>query len=184
MGSCATRTPEVAIAYAFDSLIDSHPNGPSNTTLQYLKPAYTEQVRGAFEAPFRANIDTAIINIGHDSLTGIVSDQRPGLVGQRAYDGDLRFIEMTSAIGLLRAVCVPNMMLRKSSMPCGGCSERARDSAATGNAESSKSRSMPSRVLRAIGFRGRGLEVRVCARRDRERCGRELRSERGSPDGR
>lgn len=61
--------PQVAIAYSFDSFIDSHPNGPSNTTLQYFKPSYTEQVQGAFEPLFRANIDTAIINIGHDSLT-------------------------------------------------------------------------------------------------------------------
>ena len=61
--------PQVAIAYSFDSSIDSQPNGPSNTTLQYFKPSYTEQVQGAFEPLFNANIDTAIINIGHDSLT-------------------------------------------------------------------------------------------------------------------
>jgi len=61
--------PEVAIAYSFDSLIDSHPNGPSNTTLQYFKPAYAEQVQGAFEPFFRANLDTAIINIGHEDLS-------------------------------------------------------------------------------------------------------------------
>jgi beta-galactosidase len=61
--------PEVAIAYSFDSFIDSHPNGPSNTTLQYFKPSYTERVQGAFEPLFRTNIDTAIINIGHDSLS-------------------------------------------------------------------------------------------------------------------
>ena len=61
--------PEVAIAFSFDSLIDSNPNGPSNTTRQYFKPSYTEQVQGAFDPFFRANIDTAIINIGHDSLS-------------------------------------------------------------------------------------------------------------------
>lgn len=61
--------PEVAIAYSFDSFIDSHPNGPSSTTLQYFKPSYTEQVQGAFRPLFRANIDTAIINIGHDNLS-------------------------------------------------------------------------------------------------------------------
>jgi len=60
--------PEVAIAYSFDSFVDSNPNGPSSTTRQYFKPSYTEQVQGAFEPFFRANIDTAIINIGHDSL--------------------------------------------------------------------------------------------------------------------
>ena len=46
-----------------------HPNGPSNTTLQYFKPPYTEQVQGAFEPFFRANLDTAIINIGHENLS-------------------------------------------------------------------------------------------------------------------
>lgn len=61
--------PQVAIAYSFDSNIASSPNGPSNTTLAYFKPAYAEQVREAFEPLFRANIDTAIINLGHDSLT-------------------------------------------------------------------------------------------------------------------
>jgi beta-galactosidase len=60
--------PQVAIAYSFDSFIDSHPNGPSNTTLQYFRPSYTDQVQGAFEPLFRDNIDTAIINVGHDSL--------------------------------------------------------------------------------------------------------------------
>ncbi len=61
--------PDVAIAYSFDSFIDSHPNGPSNTTLQYFKPPYTEQVQGVFEPLFRENIDTAIINIGHADLS-------------------------------------------------------------------------------------------------------------------
>jgi beta-galactosidase len=60
--------PQVAIAYSFDSFVDSHPNGPSNTTLRYFTPSYTEQVQGAFEPLFRANIDTAIIHIGHDAL--------------------------------------------------------------------------------------------------------------------
>ena len=61
--------PEVAIAYSFDSFIDSHPNGPSNTTLQYFRPAYTDQVQAAFEPLFRDNIDTAVINIGHANLS-------------------------------------------------------------------------------------------------------------------
>jgi beta-galactosidase len=61
--------PEVAIAYSFDSFVDSHPNGPSNTTLQYFAPSYTDQVQNAFEPLFRANIDTAIINVGHENLS-------------------------------------------------------------------------------------------------------------------
>ncbi len=61
--------PEVAIAYSFDSFIDSHPNGPSNTTLQYFRPSYTDQVQAAFEPFFRENVDAAIINIGCEDLT-------------------------------------------------------------------------------------------------------------------
>ncbi len=61
--------PEVAIAYSFDSHVASHPNGPSNTTLQYFKPPYDLQVQNAFEPLFRANLDTAFIDIGHDSLS-------------------------------------------------------------------------------------------------------------------
>lgn len=61
--------PEVAIAYSFDSWVDSDPNGPSNTTRQYFHPSYTDQVEAAFEPFFRANIDTAIINVGCADLT-------------------------------------------------------------------------------------------------------------------
>ncbi len=60
--------PEVAIAYSFDSFIDSNPNTPSNTTRQFFKPPYTDQVQAAFEPFFRANIDTAIIHVGHADL--------------------------------------------------------------------------------------------------------------------
>jgi beta-galactosidase len=60
--------PQVAIAYSFDSFVDSHPNGPSSTTRQYFKTPYTEQVQNAFEPFFRDNIDAAVINVGHDSL--------------------------------------------------------------------------------------------------------------------
>ena len=68
LGFPRSTRPEVAIAYSFDSFVDSNPNGPSNTTRQYFRPSYTDQVRGAFEPMFRANIDTAIINIGHSDL--------------------------------------------------------------------------------------------------------------------
>jgi len=61
--------PEVAIAYSFDSFIDSNPNTPSNTTRQFFRPSYTDQVQAAFDPFFRANIDTAIINIGHADLS-------------------------------------------------------------------------------------------------------------------
>jgi beta-galactosidase len=61
--------PEVAIAYSFDSWVDSNASGPSSTTRQFFKPSYMEQVQDAFEPFFRANIDMAIINVGHASLS-------------------------------------------------------------------------------------------------------------------
>lgn len=61
--------PEVAIAYSFDSWVDSNASGPSSTTRQFFRPSYSDQVQGAFEPFFRANIDTAIINVGHGDLS-------------------------------------------------------------------------------------------------------------------
>jgi beta-galactosidase len=61
--------PKVAISYAFDSAIASSPNGPSNTTKQYFKTGYQDQVQAAFEPFYRKNIDTAIINIAHENLS-------------------------------------------------------------------------------------------------------------------
>jgi beta-galactosidase len=60
--------PEVAIAYSFDSSVASNPNGPSNTTRQYFHPGYTQQVAAAYEPFFRANMDTALIKVGHADL--------------------------------------------------------------------------------------------------------------------
>jgi beta-galactosidase len=61
--------PEVAIVYSFDSFIASHPNGPSSTTRQYFKTAYTRQVEEAFDPLFRANLDVAIVNVGNHDLS-------------------------------------------------------------------------------------------------------------------
>jgi beta-galactosidase len=60
---------QVAIAYSFDSFVSSHPNGPSNTTLQYFKYPYAQQVQGAFEPFFRLNEDVNIVNVGHADLS-------------------------------------------------------------------------------------------------------------------
>ncbi|MGA2116823.1 MAG: beta-galactosidase [Bryobacteraceae bacterium] len=61
--------PEIAIAYCFDSFIASHPNSQSNTTRQYFKPSYSQQVEEAFAPLFRANMDAAIINVGNHDLS-------------------------------------------------------------------------------------------------------------------
>jgi len=62
------RKPEVAIAYSFDSLMASHPPGPSNTVRQYFTVEYTGQVTNAVQPFFEDNIDVALINIGHSEL--------------------------------------------------------------------------------------------------------------------
>jgi beta-galactosidase len=61
--------PPVAIAYSFDSAIDSDPNGPNNTTRQYFRPPYLVQVLGAFAPLFRDNLDTAIVDVAHADLS-------------------------------------------------------------------------------------------------------------------
>ena len=62
------RKPEVAIAYSFESLIASHPPGPSNTARQYFTLDYTGQVTAALQPFFEDNIDVAFVNLGHSTL--------------------------------------------------------------------------------------------------------------------
>jgi beta-galactosidase len=60
--------PDVAIAYSFDSLIASHPPGPSNSARSYFTTDYHDQAASALEPFFIDNIDVATINIGHSTL--------------------------------------------------------------------------------------------------------------------
>ena len=62
------RKSEVAIAYSFESLMASHPPGPSNTVRQYFTVNYTDQIKGALQPFFEDNIDVAVLNAGHSSL--------------------------------------------------------------------------------------------------------------------
>jgi beta-galactosidase len=60
--------PKVAIAYSFENIVASSPNGPSNTVRQYITTPYLQQAHGAFEPLFKDNIDVAVINIAHEDL--------------------------------------------------------------------------------------------------------------------
>jgi beta-galactosidase len=60
--------PQVAIAYSFESLIASHPPGPSNTVRNYFTVPYTNQVKSALEPFFDDNIDVAFVNLSHAVL--------------------------------------------------------------------------------------------------------------------
>jgi beta-galactosidase len=68
MGFPRHTAPKVAFAYSFDSRNASNPPGPSNTMRQYFTIPYLDQIHNAFAPVFNDNIDTAVINVGHDDL--------------------------------------------------------------------------------------------------------------------
>ena len=69
LGFPRAPAPKVAIAYSFENVIASNPNGPSNTVRQYITTPYMKQAHGAFEPLFKDNIDVAVINIAHEDLS-------------------------------------------------------------------------------------------------------------------
>jgi beta-galactosidase len=71
--------PKVAIAYSFENVLASNPNGPSNTVRQYITTPYLKQAHNAFEPLFKDNIDAAVINISHEDLSRYSLIVVPGL---------------------------------------------------------------------------------------------------------
>ena len=68
MGFPRYRQPQVAIAYSFETnWLTNPPPGP-NTMKQYFTDNYSDQAKAAFEPLFDDNIDTAVIDIGHDPI--------------------------------------------------------------------------------------------------------------------
>lgn len=68
MGFPRDRQPQVAVNYSFDTMwLTSPPPGP-NTMQEYFKGNYTDQVKAAYRPLFEDNIDTAVIDFGHDKL--------------------------------------------------------------------------------------------------------------------
>ncbi len=68
MGFPRYRKPEVAIAYSFQTnWLTSPPPGP-NTMQEYFKTSYPDQAKAALAPLFADNIDTAVIDIGHDAI--------------------------------------------------------------------------------------------------------------------
>ena len=60
--------PAIAIAYSFENVIASNPNGPSNTVRQYIRAPYLKQAHGAYDPLARDNIDVSVINLAHEDL--------------------------------------------------------------------------------------------------------------------
>ncbi len=61
--------PQVAIAYSFENVHATSPNGPSNTARQYLKTPYLKQAHGAFEPLLKDNVDVAVIKLSYEDLS-------------------------------------------------------------------------------------------------------------------
>ncbi len=61
--------PQVAIAYSFENIQATSPNGPSNTARQYLKTPYLKQAQGTFEPLLKDNVDVAIIKLSYEDLS-------------------------------------------------------------------------------------------------------------------
>lgn len=63
--------PKVAIAYSFENMQATNPQGPaaSNSVRQYLATPTLTQAHNAFEPLFKDNIDVAVINIAHEDLS-------------------------------------------------------------------------------------------------------------------
>lgn len=79
LGFPRAMQPQVAIAYSFENTIASAPRGPSNTVRQYVRTPYRTQAQNSFEPLFKDNIDVAVINIGHENLSGYKLVVVPGL---------------------------------------------------------------------------------------------------------
>ncbi|MDI7775080.1 beta-galactosidase [Asticcacaulis sp. EMRT-3] len=69
MGFPRKLDPQVAFAYSFDTAIATTPVSPSNTVKQYIAMPYLDQEHNAFAPIFNDNIDTAVINVGHEDLS-------------------------------------------------------------------------------------------------------------------
>ncbi len=61
--------PQVAFNYSFETAVASDPHSPSNTVRQYITTSYMDQEHNAFAPVYNDNIDTAVINIGHEDLS-------------------------------------------------------------------------------------------------------------------
>jgi beta-galactosidase len=61
--------PKVAIAYSFENVHATSPNGPTNSVRQYIKAPYLKQAHGAFEPLLKDNVDVAVIKLSYEDLT-------------------------------------------------------------------------------------------------------------------
>ena len=86
--------PQVAIAYSFENVHATSPNGPSNTVRQYIKTPYLKQAQGAFEPLLKDNVDVAIIKLSYEDLSRYRLIILPGmyLLDQASTEAVRRFV--------------------------------------------------------------------------------------------
>ena len=68
MGFPRYDAPQVAVHYSFDSMWVTNPPPGPNTIPEYFKGNYDGFVQQGYKPFYRDNIDTAVIDIGHDSI--------------------------------------------------------------------------------------------------------------------
>jgi beta-galactosidase len=104
LGFPRATSPRIAIAYSFENIIASSPNGPSNTVRQYITTPYLKQAHNAFEPLFKDNIDVAVINIAHEDLTKYKLVVVPGLyLLDKAGADNLRKFVMNGGTAIMTA---------------------------------------------------------------------------------
>nr|WP_297382422.1 beta-galactosidase [uncultured Roseateles sp.] len=86
--------PQVAIAYSFENIHATSPNGPSNTVRQYIKTPYLKQAQSAFEPLLKDNVDVAIIKLSYEDLSRYRLIILPGmyLLDQASTEAVRRFV--------------------------------------------------------------------------------------------
>lgn len=87
-------TPQVAIAYSFDSAMVTSTPGGHPTVTQYYKLGYMDQVQGAYEPLFTDNIDAAVINLSYVDLAKYKLVVVPGqyLMDAKSADAIRRYV--------------------------------------------------------------------------------------------
>jgi len=68
MGFPRYRQPQVAIHYSYQTAWITNPPPGQNTMKQYFTGNYDAEAKEAFDPLFKDNVDTAVIDIGHDTI--------------------------------------------------------------------------------------------------------------------
>ncbi|GAA0587303.1 beta-galactosidase [Rhizomicrobium electricum] len=88
-------TPQVAIAYSFDSAMVTATPGQHASVTQYYKTGYMDQVQGAYEPLFTDNIDADVVKLSYADLAKYKLVIVPGqyLMDEKSANAVRRYVE-------------------------------------------------------------------------------------------